>query len=58
MQVAMPESVEGTAAEVCVYTAGGQLLQRVASQGNVLLDLSGFLSGVYIIRVGNAVARW
>ena len=57
VHVAMPESVEGTAAEVCVYTAGGQLLQRVASQGNVLLDLSGYPSGVYIIRVGNAVGK-
>ena len=65
----VPEPVEGTvesiAAEVLVYNANGQLLQRVparaASTGSaasrVSIDLNGYPSGLYIVRVGNAVAK-
>ena len=63
--VTMPELAEGIAAEVHVYNANGQLLQRVparaASTGSaasrVSIDLSGYPSGMYIIRVGNAIAK-
>ncbi|MBR7067058.1 MAG: leucine-rich repeat domain-containing protein, partial [Bacteroidales bacterium] len=63
--VTMPELAEGIAAEVHVYNANGQQLQRVparaASTGSaasrLCIDLSGYPSGVYIIRVGNAIAK-
>ena len=63
--VSVPELAEGTAAEVHVYNANGQLLQRVAAHGasagsaasRMCIDLSGYPAGVYIIRVGNAVAK-
>ena len=63
--VSVPELAEGTAAEVHVYNANGQLLQRVAAHGasagsaasRLSIDLSGYPAGVYIIRVGNAVAK-
>ena len=55
--VSVPEPVEGTAANVLVYNINGQLLQRVQSQGQVQIDLSGYPSGLYIVRVGNAVAK-
>ena len=48
--------VEATG-EVFVSNVAGQLLQRVHSQGKVLIDLSAYPNGVYIIRVGNAVAK-
>ena len=43
--------------EVLVYNLVGQLLQRVPSQGKVLIDLSNYPAGTYIVRVGNAAAR-
>lgn len=43
--------------EVSVFSAGRQLLQRVPSQGKVLIDLSGYPTGIYIIRVGSAAAK-
>lgn len=43
--------------EVSVFSTGGQLLQRVPSQGKVLIDLSGYPTGIYIIRVGSAAAK-
>ncbi|MBQ9470957.1 MAG: T9SS type A sorting domain-containing protein, partial [Bacteroidales bacterium] len=63
----VPEPVEVTA-EVKVYTASGQLVVRVpvqgtstgsapAATGRIRIDLSSYPTGVYIIRVGNAVAR-
>ena len=63
--VSVPELSEGTAAEVHVYNANGQLLQRVPAHGasagsaasRLSIDLSGYPAGVYIIRVGNAVAK-
>ena len=63
--VTMPELAEGIAAEVHVYNANGQLLQRVparaASTGSaasrLCIDLSNYPSGMYIIRVGNAIAK-
>ncbi|MBQ9470644.1 MAG: InlB B-repeat-containing protein [Bacteroidales bacterium] len=63
--VSVPELAEGTAAEVHVYNANGQLLQRVPAHGasagsaasRLSIDLSGDPAGVYIIRVGNAVAK-
>ena len=42
---------------VLVSNVAGQLLQRVASQGQVLIDLSGYPDGIYFISVGNAVAK-
>ena len=42
---------------VLVSNVAGQLLQRVASQGKVLIDLSGYPDGIYFISVGNAVAK-
>ena len=42
---------------VRVYNAASQLLQRIPAHGKVLIDLSGYPSGLYIIRVGNAVAK-
>ena len=45
------------AGEVCVYSVSGMLLQRVVSQGKVLLDFSNYPEGLYIIRVNNAVAK-
>ena len=61
----VPELAEGTAAEVLVYNAAGQLLQRVAARAastgsaasRLSIDLSGYPAGMYIIRVGNAVAK-
>ena len=63
--VSVPELAEGTAAEVLVYNANGQLLQRVAARAastgsaasRLSIDLSGYPAGVYIIRVGNAVVK-
>ena len=63
--VSVPELAESTAAEVLVYNAAGQLLQRVAAHGastgsaasRLSIDLSGYPAGVYIISVGNAVAK-
>ena len=65
--VSVPELAEGTAAEVHVYNANGQLLQRVpahgasagsaAAYGRISIDLSNYPNGLYIIRVGNAVAK-
>ncbi len=63
--VSVPELAEGTAAEVHVYNTSGQLLQRVPAHGasagsaasRLSIDLSGYPAGVYIIRVGNAVAK-
>ena len=63
--VSVPELAEGTAAEVLVYNANGQLLQRVPAHGasagsaasRLSIDLSGYPAGVYIIRVGNAMAK-
>ena len=63
--VSVPELAEGTATEVHVYNANGQLLQRVPAHGasagsaasRLSIDLSGYPAGVYIIRVGNAVAK-
>ena len=63
--VSVPELAEGTAAEVLVYNAAGQLLQRVAARAastgsaasRLSIDLSGYPTGVYIISVGNAVAK-
>ena len=51
--VSVPELAEGTAAEVLVYNAAGQLLQRVAARA----ASGGYPAGVYIISVGNAVAK-
>ena len=48
--------VEATG-EVLVFNLVGQLLQRVPSQGKVLIDLSNYPAGTYIVRVGNAAAR-
>ena len=42
---------------VLVYNVASQLLQRVPSQGKVLIDLSAYPAGVYFIRVGNAMAK-
>ncbi|MBQ9470319.1 MAG: DUF4465 domain-containing protein [Bacteroidales bacterium] len=66
----VPEPVEGTvegaAAEVLVYSINGQLMLRVPMRasagsapaaGRIRIDLSGLPAGVYIIRVGNAVAK-
>ena len=61
-------TVEGTAAvEVQVYTARGQLVVRQPVQGasagsapttgRVRIDLSGQPAGIYIVRLGNAVAK-
>ena len=63
--VSVPELAEGTAAEVLVYNVNGQLLQRVAAHGasagsaasRLSIDLSAYPAGMYIIRVGNAVAK-
>ena len=65
--VSVPELAEGTAAEVLVYNANGQLLQRVAARaastgsaaayGRISIDLSAYPNGIYFIRVGNAVAK-
>ena len=63
--VSVSELAEGTAAEVLVYNAAGQLLQRVAARAastgsaasRLSIDLSGYPVGVYIISVGNAVAK-
>ena len=57
--VSVPELAEGTAAEVLVYNAAGQLLQRVAARAastgsaasRLSIDLSGYPTGVYIISV-------
>ncbi|MBQ9469906.1 MAG: leucine-rich repeat domain-containing protein [Bacteroidales bacterium] len=64
----VPEPVEGTATEVLGYSANGQLVLRVpvhgASAGSapavasrIRIDLSGHPAGVYVIRVGHAVAK-
>ena len=66
-------TVEGAAAEVLVYSINGQLMLRVPMRasassapavagsapaaGRIRIDLSGLPAGVYIIRVGNAVAK-
>ena len=63
--VSVPELAEGTAAEMHVYNTSGQLLQRVpahrASTGSAAnrlsIDLSAYPAGMYILRVGNAVAK-
>ena len=63
--VSVPELAEGTAAEMHVYNTSGQLLQRVPAHGastgsaasRLSIDLSGYPAGVYIIRVGNAMAK-
>ncbi|MBR7068575.1 MAG: T9SS type A sorting domain-containing protein [Bacteroidales bacterium] len=63
--VSVPELVEGTAAEVLVYNATGQLVLRIPSQGasagsaasRISIDLNSYPSGLYIIRAGNAVAK-
>lgn len=61
--VSVPELAEGTAAEVLVYNATGQLVLRIpahrASTGSahVSINLSGFPAGVYFVRVGNAAAK-
>ena len=63
--VSVPELAEGTAAEVLVYNAAGQLLQRVAARAastgsaasRLSIDLSGLPAGLYIVRSGNAVAK-
>ena len=63
--VSVPELAEGTAAEMHVYNTNGQLLQRVPAHGastgsaasRLSIDLSGYPAGMYIIRVGNAVAK-
>ena len=63
--VSVPELAEGTAAEVHVYNTSGQLLQRVPAHGasacsaasRLSIDLSSYPAGMYIIRVGNAVAK-
>ena len=63
--VSVPELAEGTAAEVHVYNANGQLLQRVPAHGasagsaasRLSIDLSAYPAGMYIIRVGNARAK-
>ena len=65
VQVQAPELVEGTAAEVLVYNATGQLVLRIPSQGasagsaasRISIDLNSYPSGLYIIRAGNAVAK-
>ena len=41
---------------VLVYNAAGQLLQRVPSQGKVLIDLSSYPAGFYFVVVGKAKA--
>ena len=43
--------------EVQVYNANGLLLRRIAPQEHVLIDLSAYPAGLYIIRVGNAMAK-
>ncbi|MBR7068579.1 MAG: T9SS type A sorting domain-containing protein, partial [Bacteroidales bacterium] len=63
--VSVPEPVEGTAAEVMLFNASGQLLQRVPARSvssgsaasRISINLSGYPSGMYIIRVGNAMAK-
>ena len=63
--VTMPELAEGTAAEVMLFNANGQLLQRVPARSvssgsaasRISINLSGYPSGMYIIRVGNAMAK-
>ena len=63
--VSVPELAEGTATEVHVYNANGQLLQRVPAHGasagsaasRLSIDLSAYPAGMYIIRVGNAMAK-
>ena len=63
--VSVSELAEGTAAEVLVYNAAGQLLQRVAARAastgsaasRLSIDLSGLPAGLYIVRSGNAVAK-
>ena len=62
--ITMPEFAEGNA-EVLVYNAAGQLLQRVAARAastgsaasRLSIDLSGLPAGLYIVRSGNAVAK-
>ena len=52
------EAVQVEAAGVVyVYNASGLLMQRVVSQGKVLLDFSDYTPGLYIIRVRNALAK-
>ena len=59
----VPELVEGTAtAEVLVYSINGQLMLRVpmrasAGSASVSIDLSGYPAGIYIVRMGRAVAK-
>ena len=63
--VSVPEPVEGTAANVLLYNIAGQLLQRVPARSvssgsaasRISINLSGYPSGMYIIRVGNAMAK-
>ena len=62
--ITMPEFAEGNA-EVLVYNAAGKLLQRVAARAastgsaasRLSIDLSAYPAGVYLISVGNAVAK-
>ena len=57
--VSVPELVEGTAAEVLVFNASGQLVLRqpASSSGSTTIDLTNMPDGIYIVRSGNAVAR-
>lgn len=67
--ITMPVFVEGTApAEVRVYTASGQLVQRMPVHGastgaastatrSIRIDLSHLPSGIYVVRIGRAVAK-
>ncbi len=52
--VDMPSNGVG---EVLVYNANGQMIQRVQGQGQILIDLTAFPSGMYFIRIGNAVGK-
>ena len=42
---------------VRVYNASGNLVERVQANGMVLIDLSNYPAGVYIIKVGKASAK-
>ncbi|MBQ9469445.1 MAG: T9SS type A sorting domain-containing protein [Bacteroidales bacterium] len=58
----MPEPVDGTAADVMLFNSTGHLLQRIPAHGASAgsapsIDLSAYPSGVYIIRLGRAVAK-
>lgn len=62
VHVNLPSTGSGTT-DMLVYNAAGQLLQRMparefsAGSDAVRIDLSGFPAGVYIVRMGNAVAK-